>query len=745
MNLSNGEENFYFKSSLEMNEHYELNGFESNKSNINLNLLSESTRIKDLYINFSDIQYQAGYVSSEENEDVVKFKTINKFTDGYAVQINISERTKIYGVNVYIQDVGSEVNKLINISIKGYDIGNNSPNNIFYVDPFPLNISNTGPGWFIQTFPSPVFLSKGNYFLVLDGSTIDTSPKYETRWFYNDIDPFDPNLYISELNSGIWQQGEEGKPFLYKLIYDNAVIMSPEEINMTARINDNIYEIQNGTQKGEGFITKTDVNIIVNTEILTILINNNFSSNLWFNYSYNLNIFGNSIEKINAVMNSNLNDTVLWTLNPSIIRKSDNMTVRFIYPSNWTNITVFKDNLNISSEIIINKQENYILITNDTIESEVDWEILAYSTKLQISLNTPKLEFETGQELRFELNNPTISGNYTFVLIDSYGLEIYRIMKTIPPDNNLFSYLIPENIDAGNFKALIYWNNNSHAGVSTREFNIIKGTNTRNLNNDLLPIILGIVIGGGSIIGVGSIFGAKKHISNKKKKLDDFFQKCSELLNIKSIIVTEKISGVALYSRSFSGKDFDGDLLSGFFQAIRNFGEEALEEFEDSRTLKLNYKNYAVLMNDFVNVRLIVIMKEQPSPNFQYTLDDLTYDIYMKYGSEIDNFKGDLSNLRDIENIIKQYLDINLIYPLKVNQKDNIKLKLNIPERRLFEKAKKMIQKRNENFFYSISILPQNECQPEDFSALKSLIEKEIFLPIKRQTEKYKEDPLILE
>lgn len=746
VNASNGLEDFSFNTSLEITEHYDKTGSGTSENEISIDILSPSLTVKDLEINFTDIKYPIQNLSIIENNPIDS-KQIEKDFHGYAVQLKLNEPTNIYGINIYIRNANPSdpAPRPIYVMIKGFDKIGNKPNNTIFGEYTLLNKSDTGssPGWFIQEFPSPILLKEGNYSLVLNGSAIGSWPQTQIDWYYNDVNPSHPELYTSALStSGVWSAGIQGEPFLYKIIYESEVTPYPEEINMTAEINANSYKIFNGTNKGEGILEKNDINLAENDKTLQININNNISNNLTFDYTYNLDIFADF--PLEAIGSKAQNQNILWTLNPSITRKSDYMTIRFNYPHSWSNLTIFKNDINITPNITINPEENYILFPNDTIKDGADWEIRANSPKTDIALNTPILEFETSQELRFELSNPILPGNYTLILFDSFGLEIYRIVKTIPPDNNLFSYEIPENTDEGIFIAYVVWNNNTDAGLAEQEFRIVKAAappSSPNGNN-FLSIIIGVVIGGGSIVGLSSIIGFKKYKNSKRKKLEDFLKKCSELLNIKSIIVTEKSSGIDLYSKSFSENKIDGTLLSGFFQAIRNFGEEALEGFENSRTVKLEYKKYVILMNDFVNTRVIVVMKEQPSTNFEYILDDLSYDIYMNYGDKIDNFKGNVKDFRGIENLIEKYLNIDLLYPYKINPKNERKLKLSDKEKKIIQRARNFMRDNDTDYFYSVYLLPENQCEPEDFEILKTLIDKGIFQSIKNHSKKDIENPL---
>jgi len=136
-------------------------------------------------------------------------------------------------------------------------------------------------------------------------------------------------------------------------------------------------------------------------------------------------------------------------------------------------------------------------------------------------------------------------------------------------------------------------------------------------------------------------------------------------------------------------------------------------------------------MTEFVNLRIILILKESPSRNFLYSLEDLAYDIYQKYGKLVEDFSGDIKPFKGIEELLRKHLNISFIYPLKLaSTASSEKIKINQDERAYINKAVSFMKQTNKNYFYIASLLPEKTCSPKDIEYVMDLIGKNIFQPI---------------
>ena len=134
-------------------------------------------------------------------------------------------------------------------------------------------------------------------------------------------------------------------------------------------------------------------------------------------------------------------------------------------------------------------------------------------------------------------------------------------------------------------------------------------------------------------------------------------------------------------------------------------------------------------MTEFVNVRLILNMKAEPSVDFHYAVESLAYDVYKHYGKLIDEFHGNIKDFQGIKDLVEQHLNVSFIYPLKVEVPDNVKL--NSAEKEMVEKAIKFIEDYDFDHIYALYLLPENECSPKDAQTVLNLIKKGVFIPQK--------------
>jgi hypothetical protein len=160
---------------------------------------------------------------------------------------------------------------------------------------------------------------------------------------------------------------------------------------------------------------------------------------------------------------------------------------------------------------------------------------------------------------------------------------------------------------------------------------------------------------------------------------------------------------------------------------VREFGTHIAEK--DTRIVKLDYKDTIILMKEFVNIRLILNMKDSPSEDFIYSVESLAYEIYKKYGDQIENFKGSLKQFSGIKNLIEKHLNVSFLLPFKVVENPNIRLSPS--EKAMVNKAIEFVKDHKFDYFYSLYLLPANECTPKDAEIILNLIEKGIFKPIK--------------
>ncbi|MFW9825730.1 MAG: hypothetical protein ACFFE4_22500, partial [Candidatus Thorarchaeota archaeon] len=429
-----------------------------NVTDIEYTFPSDSWDITQLELNFTEIQYDRGIYTIEENPIVAKQLQKNS-AKGLAVQIKIMELTEIYGAHIYGFKIKNATTTTITVQINGYDSVTDKPNNTIFASS-SLNMTNQ-TNWYIQNFTTPVVLPKGNYYLIINGTEMGPPEQIDLWWYLNNLNPSNPNLISWSYFGGVWTNNVTGEPFLYKL--DQKVLddFYPSDINLSAQIEGSNYNISDGFELGSG-------NLIINSTIhlqekeFNISMVSNSSFDIIFNVSYHFHLQNTLISQGEGLIKDDLINE--WTITPSFQRKFNNYSIQFNYPFSWQNLTVLRNSVDINSEITIDEIDKKLIIPNNTILDDAEWEFSANSPHIPPSLNLPS-EWKPGQELLFTVYTPNNSGNLTFKLINPDNFEVHSDTKPVSPGETLFNYTIPINSREGEYIVKVYWYNETDAGL----------------------------------------------------------------------------------------------------------------------------------------------------------------------------------------------------------------------------------------------------------------------------------------
>lgn len=729
-------ETLTINSSFPMLEYSDDIGIKENVNSINLTLPSSTWNVTDIEVNFTSIKL--GKETKVIEDGGTTYREISwKDELGYGVQINITEPTTLFGIyiNGFIQlDNNAQPTIDVFVQIRG-NKADNTPNETIYASE-KINMDES-LRWYPQIFSTPLELNKGYYYLVVNGSNLTTDDKTTYFWFNNEITGTHeyPNLHIAEFSGSSWSDDGIEKVLRYKLIQRVNRSYNPEDINMTIEFDGTDYKVTNGIAPFTGNVNVSTQNFSPYSEYFYVPIKNNRSIELLVNFSYQLKQKNLFLSEGSILIKKGSKN--LWICEPKIDRTDGNYSVQFKYPNSWQNPSIYKDNVNITSNPDIKIQENTIYLFNDTIIEGALWNITAYSPNIDFTLHIPTTVYAASQTIKITVIPPDTLGNFTFILVDPYGLEEYRESVLNPSGEVLFSYRLPINPFEGQWKAFILWNNYTDAGLQVLELqiNIINGNggadgySTNNTGLDLQFIFVGVLIL--IIVSISSL--STYQLSKRYKKIQadrrqKIFNKYMDVLNLNYIIISEKKSGVNVYEQALVGKKMDVTLISGFLQAIRSFGIELSDSKEQSQTIKLEYQDLKILMSEFKDFRIINIMKEHPSQDYFDSLKPLSYDIDKYYGKSLKDFNGEVSQFEGIKGLIEEHLQASLIYPLKIVISEEVKL--SSAEKTIVNKAIKFMKERNVDHFYVSYLLGEKEFNVRNAEIILKLIEKKVFRPI---------------
>jgi hypothetical protein len=642
-----------------------------------------------------------------------------------AMQLKLSEFTIIYSVDILGFKAETNPNPgVIYFEIKGWDTSENEP-----IGPIEgqteLNMSGE-LGWYTQTFTEPIELAAGDYALVLNGLNIETGDYY--FWRLNDS-KVGSNLYMSYYENYIgpfWRWTE-----VYESVFCHRInrwinkSYNPSELNMSIEIDNINYPISDGAPPGTGNVIIKNLNLVPsgNNLYLPIVINKSLRLNFDFNFTLGL------IEITNALSTVQIGDntTNYWYLYPEIERVVFDQLVQIRIPQNWYNLQVFKNGLNLTDDPNILFLNDILYIHNDIIDEESDWVISAMNLLKLFFINSSKASYSPAEDLLITVESSFLQGEYFLRIIDADNNTLYEEMKLVDSEIESFNYLIRNDAIEGMWTVIVYWSNQTDAGFEITRFNLV----FPKINPPFDPTVIIIIVAIGG--GVASLsYGTYKIVELHKKKEEErnknLVNKVKDLTNLQYLLIVDKVSSLDLFTQSFSTKKLDLSLVSGFLDAIKSFGIELTESYEQSQIIKLEYQKSKIIMSEYKGFRLIIIMKDNPSYDFLDLVKKLLVSIDEKFGRFLVDFKGDIRPFKYVERLIVQLLGTSFVYPLKILDRE--KVKLNSAEKVFLNRAKNYMKSINNDYIFVSHLINVKKLNPIEIAIINSLIKKRLFEPI---------------
>ena len=388
-----------------------------------------------------------------------------------------------------------------------------------------------------------------------------------------------------------------------------------------------------------------------------------------------------------------------------------------------------------SFQILINQIEIRLnpISFEDSIETEIGETI-----NIQIQLLDPK-------------TNVSIEHAYI-----SYSWEygIGTLNETTPGLYQVFIDL-PENLQ-GNFKFnLIITPENSI--YKTLQYSFIVVIREPILDgsefpNYLLWIIIGVLLIVASALGALSlrsyVFLPRKR--RKEAELLSKTQKFKDLKNIQAIVVVHKLSGIPIYSKSYSILEkHKKELFSGFIQAITTIGEEFIDkeikELESTelekgygieKMIELDFKQFYCLIADIEEIRTVFILKERSSERLKSQISHLILALNLKLSNKLEDWDGSLDDFQiSVPEILNEYFE--LYYKDSFVLSDEINLitmkkekKLTKMEMRVINVIQSMSEDKKIADLNNIVELVSEENKDLIIEAIESLLKQKLIIPL---------------
>jgi len=255
-------------------------------------------------------------------------------------------------------------------------------------------------------------------------------------------------------------------------------------------------------------------------------------------------------------------------------------------------------------------------------------------------------------------------------------------------------------------------------------------------------------------IGFGTVFAALSLRSyvilpRKRKKEADLLAKTQgfkDLKNIQAIVIIHKLSGIPIYSKSYSILEkHKKELFSGFIQAITMIGEEFAEKeiteseksFGVEKLMELDFKQFYCLIADIEEIRTVFILKEKSSEKLKNQISHLILALNLKLSKELEDWDGALDDFEIlVPQIINEYFDLYYKESFTLTADINLikmkkEKKLTKMDLRIINVIQSMSKDNKIPDINNIVELVHEENKDLIIKAIESLIKQKIIIPLR--------------
>ncbi|MHA1271639.1 MAG: hypothetical protein ACTSPY_17740 [Candidatus Helarchaeota archaeon] len=658
----------------------------------------------------SSLNTNKSYISAIINENVTYYINFTSTIDyspliGARIQLsgqeNLSYKIRELGSGIYSIEINSSsvlktYNMFITANKSGYEIKTIAV--ILTVNPFDSTL---------QYVSGP--------------STIDYRDNLTIRVLYSKLN--DPNVNYSgaiiqissEIFSDYWN---EITNFIYIDNMDgtyNITIFTgeSEKINRTGQ---NVFHIhvsksgsQNATLSYTFYINPIETNLLINSTVFEIpkyeIIN--------FTVKYQT--------KIGEIPLDGANITVLGYSSYQLTALSNGLyNIKLMAENNTGSYTISiiiqKQNYAIKVEdivLIIRELKQYTeLETNTTTNSVTVGDTTEFSFKFYYSYNGEYFtedNISVKYEWRYGSGNLEVQNGSEFILRISTG-----------------------NIPAGQYQIKIYLYDKNNSLIN--EYNAYLTVNSVPVSPWVYMGIGGLVILAIMLISLTYYYKVlKPKRIYKNKLLMENYYKYVDSHNLQRMLIIHKDSGLKIGSKNYGSPiDIDEDLVSGFIQAISNFGKE-ISQLDTAVMENISYKGFKILIDSGKYVDICLLLKEHEKYTLKEKIKNARTEFEYIYESQLQNFTGNMKIFADIYDNFDEKFEIYLTGDFHINYKEFHKRSKSYSE--LQRNVLKLMISISERPFKISKILEMAKSkikaqEPVIFSAIYSLILTKVIEPI---------------
>jgi len=369
------------------------------------------------------------------------------------------------------------------------------------------------------------------------------------------------------------------------------------------------------------------------------------------------------------------------------------------------------------------------------------------------------LNAEVGETLNIEIQlfDPITNGTIQNALITySWQYGVGTINETTPGTYQVFIEL-PDSL-RGNYKFdLTITPEGSIHKITQDSFIVIIEEPPIIVPVDDFPVFLIwiIILVSVSVISILGALSLRSYVilprrRRKEASLLAKTQKFKDLQNVQAIVITHRLSGIPIYSKSYSILEkHKKELFSGFIQAITTIGEEftgkeetesGTEDLKESygieKIIELDFKYFYCLIADREDIRIVFVLREKSSDSLKNQVSLLMLALNLKLSQELQDWDGALDNLEKIvPSIIDEYFQLHYKESFRLSRKSDLaQMKKEKTLTKMEVRVLNVIQSMARGESEHINLSSVVEMVSEDnkdlvIEAIESLIEHKILMP----------------
>ena len=234
-----------------------------------------------------------------------------------------------------------------------------------------------------------------------------------------------------------------------------------------------------------------------------------------------------------------------------------------------------------------------------------------------------------------------------------------------------------------------------------------------------------------------------------KLERETIWKKFLDVLNIKHILLMNKLSGLTLLNYAVSGVDIDENLLSGFIQANITFSESS--EVSNKKVMpsiefhfyEFQYKKFNILLKEGDIIRVCLILDHKASIKLRSQVFRFLENFEPQFKEKLIDFqeKGLHFGFQDMIDYIVEFFNIYLMFPMTIAQSipphELDKVKGNLVQTAIYNLAKEMLAIKPFFFINNMLIRLKTIANINDevsLYELYQLLERKIISPISIET-----------